>query len=145
VNKLIYLKKFGESDLGYLSFFESNKDIPFSIKRVYFTYDVPLDGKRGMHAHKNLQQVLWCPHGAIEVVLDNGEQKEFFLLDSPEKALLIGNGIWRDLYWRTDKAVLCVASSEYYSEEDYIREYDTFLEYVKEGYWKDENKLQSIR
>lgn len=124
---------------GYLSFFESNKDIPFEIKRIYYTYDVSVGTKRGMHAHKDLQQVLWCPYGAIEVILDDGKEKSIYLLDSPEKALVILKGYWRDIYWRKEGSVLCVAASEYYDEEDYIRDYDEFLKYVKEGYWNDGN------
>ena len=140
-NIMVYNTSHGTEEEGYLSFFESKKDIPFDIKRIYYTYDVPVDTKRGMHAHKNLQQILWCPYGSIEIVLDDGVKKEGYLLDSPEKALIVGNGVWRDMYWRKEGSVLCVAASEYYSEDDYIRDYDTFLKYVKEGYWEDENKL----
>lgn len=141
MNRMIILKKIGNQDIGYLTFFESQKDISFDIKRIYYTYDVPIDTKRGMHAHKNLQQILWCPHGSIEVILDGGESKESYLLDSPEKALLIGNGVWRDMYWRKEGSVLCVGASEHYNEDDYIRDYDKFLKYVEEGYWTNENKL----
>jgi len=139
--KLIYLSKLGNEENGFLSFFESNKDIPFEIKRIYYTYNVPVNTKRGMHAHKELNQVLWCPYGEIEVILDNGKEKKSYLLDSPEKALLVGKGIWHDMYWKKENSVLCVAASEYYNEEDYIRDYEDFLRYVKEGYWNDENKL----
>jgi len=134
---MTYIKKFttyGNSTTGYLSFFEFQKDIPFEIKRIYYTYDVPVGTKRGMHAHKKLQQILWCPYGSIEIILDDGVQKESFTLDSPEKALLVGPGIWRDMYWKKVDSVLCVAASDYYSEGDYIRDYDEFLKYVKEGY-----------
>ncbi|WP_443659367.1 sugar 3,4-ketoisomerase [Clostridium algidicarnis] len=141
MNKLIKIKKIYTPETGSLSFFEAKKDIPFEIKRIYYTYDVPVDIKRGMHAHKDLDQVLWCPYGIIEVVLDNGENKKTYLLDSPNKLLLIGSGIWREVYWKKKGSVLCVAASDYYNEDDYIRNYDTFLNYVKEGYWKDENKL----
>ncbi|MDO7975853.1 sugar 3,4-ketoisomerase [Oceanotoga teriensis] len=141
MNKIIEIKTFGNEEQGFLSFFESNKDIPFEIKRIYYTYDVPINTKRGMHAHKELNQVLWCPYGEIEVILDNGKEKKSYLLDSPEKALLVGKGIWRDMYWKKENSVLCVAASDYYNEEDYIRDYDEFLKYVKEGYWNDENKL----
>jgi hypothetical protein len=141
MNNIIKIKKIGNKEDGYLSFFESNKDIPFEIKRIYYTYDVPLNTKRGMHAHKELNQILWCPYGVIEIILDNGEIKKSFLLDSPEKGLLVGNGIWRDMYWKKEGSVLCVAASDYYTEEDYIRDYDEFLKLVKEGYWKNENKL----
>lgn len=139
--QILKLKTNGTPQSGYLSFFESKKDIPFDIKRIYYTYDVPVDTKRGMHAHKDLQQILWCPYGSIEVILDDGTNKETYFLNSPEKALLVGNGIWRDMYWRKEGSVLCVAASEYYNEDDYIRDYDEFLRYVKEGYWTDENKL----
>lgn len=138
-NKLLSIKTNGSSELGYLHFFEENKDIPFEIKRIYYICDVPLEKKRGMHAHKKLKQVLWCPYGEIEVVLDDGKEKTSFLLDSPQKALIIVKGYWRELYWKVEKSVLCVAASHYYDENDYIRDYTEFLEYVKEGYWQDEN------
>lgn len=141
MNKIINLKRAGDTELGYLSFFESNKNIPFEIKRIYYTYAVPVGTKRGMHAHKTLQQALWCPYGKIEVVLDNGDIRKSFILDSPEKVLLVGKGIWRDMYWRTEGSVLCVAASDFYDEEDYIREHDDFIKYIEGGYWKGENKL----
>ena len=141
MNKLINLKKVGNGSQGCLSFFESNKDIPFEIKRIYYIYDVSVDTKRGMHAHKTLNQALWCPHGKIEIVLDNGNCTKSFILDSPEKVLLVGKGIWRDMFWRAEGSVLCVAASDYYSEQDYIRDYDDYLKYVKGGYWQNENKL----
>lgn len=136
---ILNFKKIGDDSIGYLSFFESKKDIGFEIKRIYYTYDVPLNTKRGMHAHKKLDQLLWCPYGKIEVVLDNGVQTESVLLDTPEKGLLITKGVWRDMYWRKEGSVLCVAGSEYYDQDDYIRNYDDFIEYVKRGYWSNES------
>lgn len=140
-NQIIQLQSFGCNSNGYLSFFETKSDIPFDIKRIYYTYNVPVNMKRGMHAHKNLSQVLWCPYGLIEVVLDNGNNKKIFVLDSPDKLLIVGSGIWRDMYWKKEGSVLCVAASDYYNEDDYIRDYDEFLRYVEEGYWDNENKL----
>lgn len=136
---LIQLRINGSEDAGYLSFFEAEKDIPFPIKRVYYTYNVPVGTKRGMHAHKTLQQLLWCPYGEIEVILDDGKEKTSYLLDSPEKALLVLKGYWRNLYWKKEGSVLCVAASDYYDEDDYIRDYDEFIKYVKEGYWSYED------
>lgn len=132
-SKCIFFKKIGTSDDGFLSFFEAKKDIPFEIKRIYYTYDVPLNSKRGMHAHKNLQQILWCPYGEIEVVVDCGTEKNSFLLDTPEKALYLPAAIWRDMFWKRENSVLCVAASDYYSEDDYIRDYEEFLKYVRNG------------
>jgi len=69
------------------------------------------------------------------VILDDGNEKKSYLLDSPEKALLVLRGYWHDMYWRKEGSVLCVAASDYYDEADYIRDYDEFLRYAQEGYW----------
>lgn len=138
MNNILVLRRNGNNQSGFLSFFESERDIPFPIKRIYYTYDVPVGMKRGMHAHKTLQQLLWCPYGEIEVALDNGKEQISYLLDSPEKALLVLKGYWHDMYWRKEGSVLCVAASDYYDEGDYIRDYDEFLKYVEKGYWDDE-------
>jgi len=134
---LIQLERLGESKDGYLSFFEAARHIPFEIKRIYYIYDVPINAKRGMHAHKRLRQVLWCPYGHMEILLDDGREAVAYTLDTPDKLLLV-EGQWRDMYWRQPGSVLCVAASDYYDEEDYVRDYDEFLRLVKEGYWSDE-------
>jgi dTDP-4-dehydrorhamnose 3,5-epimerase-like enzyme len=139
--KLITIRSSGESENGYLSYFESNIDFPFEIKRVYYIYGVKEGSKRGMHAHKELSQILWCPYGKIEILLDNGVEKKNYMLDSPTKALLIERGFWRVMYWHKDSSVLCVAASDYYNEEDYIRDYSEFLKYFEKGYWNNENKF----
>lgn len=136
---MMHLDKKGNDNTGYLSFVESEKNLPFSVKRVYYTYDVPVGMKRGLHAHKELNQFIWCPYGEIEVILDDGVEKKSFLLDSPDKGLLVLKGYWHDMYWRKENSVLCALASDYYNEEDYIRDYSEFLEYVNRGYWKDEH------
>lgn len=140
-NHLIYLRTEGSAERGYLSFFELNRDLQFPIKRVYYIYDVPVGIKRGMHAHKKLQQLLWCPCGEIEIVVDDGKERVSYLLDSPKKALLVLNGYWREMYWKKEGSVLCVVASDYYDETDYIRDYNEFLKYVEEGYWDHEDQL----
>lgn len=141
MSRMIHLNKIQSDENGTLSFFEGSRHVPFEIKRVYYTYDVPIDTQRGMHAHKHLHQAMWCPYGSIEIILDNGVAKTTYFLDEPEKLLLVQPGIWRDIYWRKEGSVLCVAVSDYYLEEDYIRDYDEFIKYVQEGYWHDENQL----
>ena len=126
--KIIKIKKI-ISDCGILSIFESNRDIPFEIKRIYYTYNAPLGTKRGMHAHKKLKQILFCPYGKIEVILDNGTEKKNVILDDPSKGLIIRGGIWRDLVWLKENSVLVVAASDYYDANDYIRDYNEFLNY----------------
>lgn len=141
MNKIISFKSINDQENGSLSFFESNKDIPFDIKRIYYTYNVKTDVSRGKHAHKKLKQVIWCPYGEIEIILDNGKSKKSYLLDSPEKGLLLLDGSWRDIYWRKENSILCVAVSDYYDENDYIRDYDEFLKYVQRRDSENENQF----
>lgn len=129
--RIINIKTISTEGMGDLSFFEELKDIPFEIKRIYYTYNVPVQTKRGGHAHKDLQQILFCPYGKIKVLLDNGYEKEEFTLSSPNNGLLIGNNIWRDMIWEQENSVLCVAASKLYSENDYIRDYKEFLELIR--------------
>ena len=121
---------------GTLVFFEANKDISFSFKRVYYTYGGKEGIIRGHHAHKALGQLLICVYGAIEIMCDDGEKKEYTVLDDPAKGLYVGKGIWHAMKWLKDDSVLLVLASEYYDESDYIRDYDEFIRLVKEGYWK---------
>lgn len=116
---------------GQLVALEENKNIPFSVKRVYFMYDTKEGVVRGKHSHKNLHQILFCVAGACTVSLDDGEKKAEVRLEYPSRGLLIGPGIWREMYDFTPDAVLMVLASEYYDEKDYIRDYNVFLENVR--------------
>jgi len=129
----------GTNTTGYLSFFEDN-NIGFSIKRIYYIYGAPKDTKRGFHAHKELQQIAWCPYGDITFILDDGQSKKEIRLNNPSEGLLIQKGIWREMIWNKENSVLCVAASDYYDENDYIRDYDEFIRLVKEGYWNEPEK-----
>ena len=129
---IIEIKSVETESMGSLSFFEAKRDVPFEIKRIYYIYSVPQGIERSGHAHRTLQQVLFCPFGKIEIVLDNGFERDSVILDSPSKGLIIGPGLWRETLWQKDNSVLCVAASEYYIEADYIRDYDEFLTYMKE-------------
>lgn len=129
-------RKTDNSKDGTLVFFEADRDIPFAFKRVYYTYGVKEGVIRGHHAHKALEQLLICVYGAIEIMCDNGEEKEYTVLDDPAKGLYVGTGIWRTMKWLKDDSVLLVLASEYYDESDYIRDYDEFIRLVKEVYWK---------
>lgn len=132
----VRLKKFESEDRGALSFFEAERDFPFKIRRIYYTYGVPKGAKRGMHAHKDLEQILWCPYGVITVIMDNGREKSVHILDSPEKLIFISKGYWHEMHWDMEGSVLCAAASDYYNEEDYIRDYAEFIKSVNEGYWE---------
>ncbi len=120
-------------DRGQLVALEENKDIPFSIKRVYYMYDTGEGVRRGFHAHKSLEQILICIHGSCKILMDNGEEKKIVPLEKPYEGLYISNNIWREMYDFSPDAVLMVLASDYYKEEDYIRNYDEFLEFVKKN------------
>ena len=115
---------------GQLVALEEMRDIPFEIKRVYYMYDTKKDVHRGFHAHKSLEQILICIHGSCKVLLDNGTEKKIVSLEKPYEGLYIANNMWREMYDFSEDAVLMVLASEYYKEEDYIRDYNEFLRMV---------------
>lgn len=113
---------------GNLSVIEKDC-IPFTVKRVYYLYDVPSNAYRGGHAHKNLYQFLIALSGSFDVVLDDGSQKKTITLNKPNKGLLIPKGIWRELENFSSGSVCLVLASEEFDEEDYIRKYKQFLQF----------------
>lgn len=118
---------------GQLIALEEYSDIPFEIKRVYYMYDTKPGVRRGYHAHKNLEQILVCVHGSCDVLLDNGTEKKIVSLEKPYEGLYVPNDMWREMYNFSEGAVLLVFASDIYKEEDYIRDYDEFLKFVKKG------------
>ena len=118
-----------ENALGNIAVIE-NGSIPFDIKRCYYLYDIPSATKRGGHAHKNLQQVLIALSGSFDVVLKDGKNKEVVTLNSPNKGLLINSNIWREIENFSSGAVCLVLASEVYDEDDYIRSYKAYLNYL---------------
>lgn len=131
IEKIVSIKSVATPNLGGLSFFESEKDISFPIKRIYYIYGVPKGGQRGGHAHKKLSQILFCPYGNITIKLDDGTEKAEILLDRADKGLIVEHNVWREMVWNQENSVLCVAASEYYDANDYIRDYQMFLSYVR--------------
>ena len=118
---------------GHLTPIEELEDIPFEIRRIYYITRVPENTIRGHHAHKNLQQVLLCLNGTVKISVSNLSEKEIHILDDPAKGLYIGPGVWREIYDFSPAAVLLVLASEHYIEDDYIRDYKTYCEYVYES------------
>lgn len=117
---------------GMLVALEEYNDIPFEIKRVYYMYDTKKGVHRGFHAHKSLEQILICITGSCKVLLDSGKEKKIISLEKPYEGLYVPNNMWREMYDFSDGAVLMVLASEVYKEEDYIRNYDEFLNMLKE-------------
>ena len=115
---------------GNLTVAEANKNIPFDIKRVYWLYDVPGGECRGGHAHKQIKEILIAVSGSFHVTLDNGKEKKTFLLNHPDQGLLIDTKTWRTLDDFSSGAVCVVLASDFYDENDYIYDYNDFLQYI---------------
>lgn len=127
----VELKKISNngSDLCYL---ELGKEIDFEIKRIYYIFSMQVGLKRGYHAHKKLRQVMFCPYGEVEIEFDDGYKKEKYLLDSPNKIIVINQGYWREFEALKQNSVLCIGASDLYDEEDYIRDYGKYINWIKE-------------
>lgn len=128
--KVIHIRTIPTVNAGELSFFEATREIPFEIKRVYYISKVPEGVRRGFHAHKELKQVLFCPYGRIQIVLENKNGREEIELSDPSIGVLIDQCTWREMLWLQKDSVLCVAASDFYETEDYIRNYSEFCEYL---------------
>lgn len=127
--KKIEFKNLGDAR-GDLVSIEANKNIPFSVNRVYYLVNTQVGKSRGFHAHKKLQQVLICLKGRCTVTLDDGKSREEVVLNSFSEGILIDSLIWREMHDFTDDCVLLVIANEYYDESDYIRSYTHFLEEI---------------
>lgn len=128
--KIIDLPKITD-ERGNLTFVEGNKHIPFGIKRIYYLYDVPGGESRGGHAHKSLQQFIIAASGSFDVILDDGLERKRFHLNRSYYGLYVPSMVWRELNNFSSGSVCLVLASEYYDENDYIREYETFKKIVK--------------
>lgn len=129
--RIIELPKI-QDQRGNLTFIESERHIPFDIKRVYYLYDVPGGASRAAHGHKNLHQLMVAMSGSFDVTLDDGFGKKLFHLNRSYYGLYIPPMIWRDLDNFSSGAVCMVLASDYYDERDYFRDYETFLKSARE-------------
>jgi len=112
---------------GNLTFIEAERHVPFEIKRVYYLYDVPGGAARAAHAHKSLHQLMIAMSGSFDVTLDDGKNKRIFHLNRSYYGIYIPPMMWRDLDNFSSGAVCLVLASDYYHENDYIRNYEDFL------------------
>lgn len=128
--KLIQLPKISDPR-GNLTFIESDRHIPFEIKRVYYLYDVPGGAERAGHGHKQLQQLFVAMSGSFDVLLDDGVEKRKYHLNRSYQGLYVCPLIWRELDNFSSGAVCMVLASAYYDESDYYRNYKDFILSVK--------------
>ena len=111
---------------GNLSFFENGNSLPFAIKRTYWIYDVPGGESRGGHAFRETEEFVVALSGSFDVSLDDGNVRQVFHLNRSYYGLYIPRMYWRQMdNFSTNSLALIVASTEF-SEDDYIRDYDSF-------------------
>ena len=124
----IVLPKIGNRN-GHITAINNNIEIPFAVRRVFYLYDIQGGDSRGAHAHKECHQFLVAASGSFEVLLDDGISKHKVLLNLPDVGLHIPPGIWASEMNFSSGAICLVLASHDFNEEDYIRDYDNYLEW----------------
>ncbi|SDW70274.1 sugar 3,4-ketoisomerase [Flavobacterium degerlachei] len=128
--KIVDLPKI-HNEAGNITVLQNGKDIPFEVKRIYYLYDIPMGSERGGHGHYELQQYIIAASGSFTFILDDGNNTKEVFLNDPSKALHILPGIWREIKNFSSGSICLVMASQIYSEKDYIRNYDDYLNYIK--------------
>lgn len=120
-----------ENRAGNITPVQGRVNVPFNIKRVFYSYDIPGGEARGAHAHKECHQFLVAASGSFEVVLDDGRNKRTVLLNRPFYGLHVPPGIWASEQGFSSGSICLVLASECFTEDDYIRNYDEFITYTQ--------------
>ncbi len=116
--KLISLKTFTDTR-GNLTVIE--KTIPFNIKRIFYIYGVDSSIRGGHRHHKTIQAAI-CIRGSCTIFNDDNITTQDFVLDSPDKCIILEPTDWHQMYNFSKDAILMVLASEYFDEKDYIFE-----------------------
>jgi len=112
---------------GNLSFIEKGTGLPFDIKRVYWIYDVPGGEIRGGHAFKVQKEIIVALSGSFDVVLNDGITSTRYSFNRSYKGLYIPEMYWRHMENFSTNAVCLVLASTFYSDEDYVSDFETFI------------------
>lgn len=120
-----------EDSRGNLSFVENGSQLPFDIARSYWIYDVPGGSRRGGHAFRRNDEVIIALSGALDVVVDNGQEQQVFSLTRSFYGLYVPHGIWREMRNFTTNSVALILSSIEYDESDYIFDYELFKSHMQ--------------
>ena len=118
-----------QNPAGNMTVVRNDREIPFSVQRVFYIYDIPGGQSRGAHAHKECHQFLVATSGSFEVELDDGISKRTVSLSLPNYGLHIPPGIWASEKNFSSGAICFVMASHGYDEQDYLREYEEFKKY----------------
>ena len=117
---------------GNLTEIENGKIDGFDTERVFFIYDIPGGASRGGHAHKTLRELIVAASGSFDVYVNDGTRERTFHLNRPSQALLLSAGVWEELRDFSSGAVALVLASKHSDCEEYIRDFEQFVDYKKE-------------
>ncbi len=130
-SSIIHLQFFKDYPDGDLFIAESQKTINFEIKRIYFINNLANpQAIRGKHAHKKLNQVIFCINGSFTLYLDDGTKKQEIVLNNPAQGILLGSKLWHEMTNFSKDCVILVLAGDYYDAGDYIRNYEDFIKYI---------------
>lgn len=113
---------------GNLTAVHNGVEVPFDIKRTFYIYDVPGGAERGGHSHYTSQQFIIAISGSFDVTVDDGNDQYTYTLNRPYQGLLVVPGIWNRLHNFSSGSVCLVLNSHHFDEQDYVRDYNRFLE-----------------
>lgn len=126
--KLIQLSQIKDGSDGILSVAQESKEIPFHIKRFFYIYNLKnKNAVRGKHAHRKVEQVLFCINGSFEILVDDGKFKQSIILSEPNTGIFLGTYVWNIMRNFSDNCIILVVASDIYDENEYIRDYSQFL------------------
>ncbi|EMO90537.1 sugar 3,4-ketoisomerase [Leptospira noguchii] len=130
----INLKKVRDDRDGNLIILEGMKDVPFEVKRIYYINNLENSVSiRGQHAHKEIEQVIFCVSGSFTLKLDDGKAKQEILMNRDNVGVLLGKMLWHTMENFSSGCILLVVASDYYREDDYIRNYSDFIKLIKKN------------
>ena len=129
---VIKMEFFNDFPDGNIVIGEAKKNIPFEIKRVYFINNLfNKKSHRGLHAHKKLEQIIFCVNGYFTLQLDDGNTKQNVLMNDPYRGVRLGPRLWHHMTKFSSDCVILVVASDYFKKSDYIRDYKEFIEFIK--------------
>ena len=111
---------------GNFTFIEGERHIPFTMRRVFWIYDVPGGEMRGGHAYHNNQELIIAVSGSFEVEVDDGAKCSRFLLNRSYYGLYLPPLHWRSLVNFSTNSLCLILASDDYDEDDYIRDHDAY-------------------
>lgn len=116
---------------GDLAFAEGGNHLPFPIARAFYVYGIPTEAARGGHAHRTLEQAVFCLSGGLEITVDDGERRRPVTLEDPRKGVYLPPMVWHDIGGFGAGTVYLVLASAEFDESDYIRDYEQYLSAVR--------------